>query len=820
MSNLAVALAITLQDGLTGAPAERLKTTIKGIGDSINNARKGFAEGFSSAFTVGNIDQALQDNERRLGEAKRGLVGALAMGATIAIPVKLAGDFQDEFIEFAKVAELPVEQWGAVEAQLVEAMRLTGKSKSEMLAIVATYVGKGMDVSQAIDAMVATGRTATATKASVGDMSNSGFAVMDNLNVAAADLQTAFNVMAVTGKEGSFELQAMARKFPEITAGAKSLKMEGVPAVASLSAALQIAMKSAGSEDQAATNLSNFLGKITAPDTVRKFAEMGVNIEAEMRKAEEAGIDVLDHMLSVIADKTGGDAFKMGELFQDKQVLDFLKAIIPNLEEFRRIRDKALNADDVISQDFELEAMKLNFAVAGLRNAITAMMGSGGVLLPMLTDLANSTTGIVYAVTDWTAANPEMTATIIKGTAALLAFNIAMRAGAVATYGMRGAMIKTIATFFKFDEAGKNAAVGAKALRGLGVAGRVGFAALTGLATGASSAIVGAFAGIGAAIAGVTAPVWLAGAAIAAVVIGTGALIYKYWEPISGFVGGMASVIGSATGEMLSTIAGFGGEVLATVAEWGSQTIVDIADWLGLDPQRVAQALGDAKIAVAAGFDAMVDIAKALPGRIGEWFMSIFSQNDYGAAAEASFRTAGERAGQAMVDAIKAAFDGLVVWFFGVPGKIVEAIGNIDLSGIISWPSLPGWLGGGGDQAPPSDTPTTRRDRRQEQTATNDPTDAPDAAAPPRNDPPTTRRDRRRQRAAANDPTVEPAYAPPAASAVPPPPPVINQTYAPQVNVSAPTTVNNEANINRVAAAVGARTEKSVRQALSDAGAE
>lgn len=91
----------------------------------------------------------------------------------------------------------------------------------------------------------------------------------------------------------------MARNFPELTANASALKMQGVPAVASLAAALQIAMKSAGSADQAANNMSNFLGKITSPDTVKNFKKMGIDIEKEMKSAAAKGTDPLLHSLEI-----------------------------------------------------------------------------------------------------------------------------------------------------------------------------------------------------------------------------------------------------------------------------------------------------------------------------------------------------------------------------------------------------------------------------------------------------------------------------------------------------------------------------------------
>jgi TP901 family phage tail tape measure protein len=63
------------------------------------------------------------------------------------------------------------------------------------------------------------------------------------------------------------------------------------------------------------------------------------------------------------------------------------------------------------------------------------------------------------------------------------------------------------------------------------------------------------------------------------------------------------------------------------------------------------------------------------------------------------------------VEAVKSLWDGMVAkftelldWVAGIPGRIVAAIGRIDLSNIIQWPTMPAWLGGsiGGGKAAPS----------------------------------------------------------------------------------------------------------------------
>lgn len=466
-STLNASILLKLMDQFSG-PAQSVQQKMRGMGAEARKLRRALGQKVRLGFSEANMDQALRRSETRIASARGRLMGAAGMALSLGAPLMQAGNVQEELIHFANLAEIGAERTAQLTGELDALRRQTGKSNMEILGGLDTYVGKGMDLDDALAAMRATGRAATATRSEIGEMAGSGFAVMDNLRIAPEALAQAFDIMAKSGKEGSFELSAMARKFPEITAGAKSLGMEGTESVASLAAALQIAMKSAGSEDQAATNMTNFLGKITAPDTVRKFAKFGVDVEAEMKSALERGVDPLEHMLFKIEEMTGGDAFKMGELFADKQVLDFLRAMIPNMEEYQRIKGEALGASGVIDADYERVMKGFNVQVRELKNSVTSLLGASGTLLPIFTDIVMQLNQGVETIAMWTAEHPQLTEVLIKGGAALLAFGVGTR---VLGYGfavMRGGVLRTLNLFLRFDKAGRNISVVSRSLRGAG----------------------------------------------------------------------------------------------------------------------------------------------------------------------------------------------------------------------------------------------------------------------------------------------------------------------------------------------------------------
>lgn len=719
----------------TQAGARKVKDTLKEF-------KQGFGDAVMPEFTAEQFDQNIDRLDGRINQARGKLLGAAAMLGTVFAPLKKSMDFEDAFIDFANVAEIPIDRMGEIEQKLIAQTKATGKNKTELLTILATLVGKGMGLEEAMASVEATGRASTAEKAGGEAMANSGFAVMDNLNVLPEQLQKAFDIMTASGKEGSFELADMARKFPEITAGAQSLKMTGLDAVASLSAALQIAMKSAGSADQAATNTANFMGKITAPDTVKKFAKMGVDIEKVLKDAAEDGADPLLTALKTIEKITGGDQFKMGELFQDKQVLDFLRALIPNLEEFERIRDKARSAEGIIDKDFENVSKGLRMSLKGAANAIDSLFSSSSALLPVTKELVGLFTESVYAINEWTSANPELTATIVKAVAGLLLFGAGARVVNFAYAVIARGLFGLIGLFMRFDKAGTNISIMARLFRllsgtsrlaagGLNLLGSsaarlgaivanlggnrlkstiAGFRMLS-IVGGRSSAalrflplifafIKAALAGVAAAAAGITAPIWAAIAAALALAFA----IYKYWEPISNFVAGFASQMKTELAALIQDITGFGADLSAAIANWAVDKAVDTAEMLGIDPAEARQAI-DGYIASVSDFGSRLisalsngwNVAKS---SVGNWLSELFSQTDYSAEAEAEFRSAGASAAKALMDAIRSIPAKIIALFAGLGSKIIGAIGSIDITGLISWPSLPSWLGGNEEEKP------------------------------------------------------------------------------------------------------------------------
>lgn len=674
--------------------------------------------------TIDRLNDAQERNNRKLNAVRGRMLeaGAVAYGLARAVsaPVRAATEFETKLEDIGQKIDEPVAKLPKLGREIRAVARATTQSASAIAEGMDVLAGMGASRSDALSLLNPIGRAATAYNASIADLSQAGYAALDNLKVPAQEFGKALDAMAQAGKAGAFELRDMAQYFPALGAGYQALGQTGVPAVADLSAALQIVRKGAGDSAEAATNLSNILQKVYAPKTIKAFKKMGVDLRSEMEKAAKAGMTPIEAITEITNRTLKGDLSRIGDLFADAQVQKGLRPLIQNIDLYRQIRAEALAAQGVVEEDYKRRLQTGAAATMRWRNAIEGLnLAIGGALLPALTSLANDIIPIVNKISEWTDKHPALTRAIVTTAAALVSLRVAallaqfsflwMKGGLIsgAILGLRGLRGALLGVGGAFRIAGRAARGARGAIAGASMLGAVGGGGLlSGMVAGvgtAVTAIMGALSGLVAGIAAITAPVWGVVAAILAAVLGLALAIYNYWVPISNFVSGFVSVIYDALSSLVSTIAGFGARIAAAVGGWVIDRVVDIAGLLGIDEATV-RAVIDGALATISGFaSSAVAFIKSIPAKVGGWIADIFTMNTYSDAATAGFRSAGERAGHALVDAVESAINALIDWFKSLPRRIIAAIGKIDLSSIISWPSppswwtnRPSWLGGSG----------------------------------------------------------------------------------------------------------------------------
>lgn len=351
------------------------------------------------------------------GSAAASGAGAIGAGMAAATPLvaarNAASDLEQQLITIAQRSNMNDAALARFETRMMSVGRTANLTREETITLLDDLTAQGFSPDDALVQAASIGKATTAYRLLAQD-GGAAAGSLRNIKIAAADTGRAFDIMAVAGKRGNFEFDAMARAFPSLTANAAALQMTGEKAVAELAAGAQIVRRGAGSDDEAATNFENLLQKISSPETEKRFAKMGINLREALAAGAKEGKSALETIIELTNTATGGDLSKIGYLFEDAQVQKAMRPLIADFDEFKSIRDEALGAGNVIDADFQ-RRMRANgeaTKAAGIAAGETAVM-LGKHLLPVQTKVAHFATGVMTAFNAWAKDNPKLAGTLV-----------------------------------------------------------------------------------------------------------------------------------------------------------------------------------------------------------------------------------------------------------------------------------------------------------------------------------------------------------------------------------------------------------------------
>lgn len=658
------------------------------------------ARGVAAAVT--NLQNRIDANNRRMelmrGRMVEAAAVAYALARAVSSPLRAATEFETVLEDIGQKLDAPVSKLPELGKEIRAVARQTTQSASEIAKGMDVLAGMGASRDDALGLLTPIGKAATAYNASIADLAQAGYAALDNLKVPASEFGKALDAMAQAGKAGAFELKDMAQYFPSLGAAYQGLGQTGVSSVADLAAALQVVRKGTGDSAEAATNLSNILQKVYAPQTIKAFKKIGIDLRKEMQRAAKAGMTPIEAIADITRKALKGDLSRLGDLFSDAQVQKGLRPLIQNLDLYRQIRAEAMAAQGVVEADYQRRLVTGQLAAERIRIAFENLnLAIGAALLPALANLGDVIVPIVTAMAEWAEAHPALTQGVVALTAALVALRVAAIAAQFGLLWMKGAFLT--AALAGLQGLGAALKVAAMAFTPFGAAARAARSAMVGFTAAASIAGTGSALQImGTSLLGLLNPLRLVtaslrvlrlallGTGIGAAVVGlaaAGTWIYNNWQGVTvafeAFKGAFMRALEPVMPTLQPVIDGISGlykwvsDLLGPVDEMNGHW----ADW-GI---AAGKAVGEVVAAIV-----------GLPARIRTYAGEMLA--------------AGIELAQSMWDGVKETIARMIEWFNELPGRIISAIGKIDLSSIISWPSPPSWwtnrptwLGGSGGES-------------------------------------------------------------------------------------------------------------------------
>jgi TP901 family phage tail tape measure protein len=608
MANLDVSVVLGLVDRLSGP--------LRGVTGAFDRLRDG-------------VDRvaAMSANATFIGGALTQAGGQLT--APLQEAVALAMQVQSGLTEVGIVAGKTAAEVGAIRPELRALSAEYGQSQVALVETLGAMTAKGLSFDQSFAALPEAARAAAALKAELADMEGTAAAVIQQLGVDPARLSDPFNRMAAAANAGGFEVRDMARYFPELAASMAKVGT-GADAVGTLAAALQVVRAGAGSAGEAATQMGDLLEKMFAPATVDALEKkFGVDLPAAMQQWRAEGRDVFDEFIGLIQRVTGGDAFKVADIFGDKESRAGLLSLMNNWETFERIRAEAAAAPSVdllgklfgqrLAEDPALRLARLAESAANLRVQI------GTALLPVIERLVPGIERLVAAVGDWIDRNPALASTLAAVAAGLGGFMVVGGGLVTALAGIVGGV-----------------AILALSLRSLGFGALLaGLRGVVGLGGGAA----GALRGVGMALRLNPVGLFVTALAIAA------QAVYQHWEPISGFFTGLWQGLTDGLAPLQPAFAAAWGGV-TSLLEPVIAALGGVFGWLG---QLLAPVQGTGAAATAMGQAWGTAIANMI-GKVAELVAAV-------AGLAQRMWQAGSDIVQGLWDGLMAKWQGLQAWW-------------------------------------------------------------------------------------------------------------------------------------------------------------
>lgn len=541
-------------------------------------------------------------------EARGGIMEAAASGYALYKPLDLAARYEDVVKDIAITGDITRKEEAALAASIRGLSLRFNQEQQNVATAMKKLVETGMSRQTAEAMMPLMAKTATATRTDSADAARMGRS-FELLGVK--DMELAFNQAAKAGKQGSFELRDMAKWFPSLGGFMKELGIVGNEAVVSMSARMQVATRTAGSNDEAANNFKNFLTKLTSQDTVKDFKKQGVDLVPSLQAAARQGMDpiaagvdlVMQHVtkkapeaaaelrkvaaeVAAITDpaqraaelerrqamiKKLGDRAGIGDLFQDMQAVSYLLAELQSKGDLKKMMGSVVtgqnaNGQGVIDADFARRTEGMAEKMRGLKIAMTELgIAFGNALMPVADALMPIARGAARMLTGFTETFPALariSALALTGASAMTILGLAgkfLLGGFLSSWG--GLM--TVAGWLLRTRVGLLANAWATGLYSQALGGlraRLAAVALASSLAGGPLALLGqvgrsmfAALAVGARAFGLalmTTPIgW-----VAAAVAGLAFVVWRYWAPIRAFAGGLWDGLKAGMGPVMAAL--------------------------------------------------------------------------------------------------------------------------------------------------------------------------------------------------------------------------------------------------------------------------
>ena len=385
----------------------------------------------------GQIDQGKQ--QVRAGVAQ----GVVATGM-VAVTAKVSADYQAIIRDIAiKAGVARSAQEADMSRSIIATSNDIGMGRNEVADVVNQLVGAGMELKQAMEFAPVAAKFVVGQGSSGVDTAKMIQALQSNANITDPKvLEKALEAVAFQGQAGSFEASDMARWFPQLLASMQKQGITGMDAVTQLGAMLQVQMKTAGTSDEAANNLKNWMEKIGSGEVVDAYKKAGIDYQGSLNTGIQGGMSTLEASFGLakryieatdpkkaaqMAEATARiskeanpekakamlnsleQALRTGDIFADMQVKSALTAYVQNKALYEQLKNEAAGASGILDKNLserrDTSSQKWSETIQAGNDALRSV---GDAIRPVTDALASGLTTVAKGFTKLSDESPNL----------------------------------------------------------------------------------------------------------------------------------------------------------------------------------------------------------------------------------------------------------------------------------------------------------------------------------------------------------------------------------------------------------------------------
>ena len=458
-----VSLIIRLIDQVS-QPAEKMRKAIGSIGETAQEIKKGFGDAFREGFSVENIEKATRDAEQAVERSRAKLLGAFAMASSLAAPLFATGRFEEQMRNVGTLVNTAVEDMDAMGRKVLEMSGRLPVELGDLTSALYDVRSAGISAEDAMAVLEGSSRLAVAGLGSTKDAVDLVTSSINAFNLEGEEQERVYDAIFKAVKNGKTTISELSQGFGAVAGTVANANVEFDEYLAAVAALTTTGLPAATAHTQIRAAISGLMGD--SKEIKALFKSLGA----------ESFKDLVDKSGGMVAafekinEALGGNDEQIKKVLGSVEAYNALIGLTGGQNEaFDKTLEDMRTGANALDLAFQQQSEGFFNQMRMLRNETMGIVSEiGGVLLPIFKDIVAEIKPIVKSISEWVKANPDLTATLVKSAAALLAFNVAARVLSFAVSSVRLPLIGLIGAFLKFDDTGRNVSAGWRMLSGAG----------------------------------------------------------------------------------------------------------------------------------------------------------------------------------------------------------------------------------------------------------------------------------------------------------------------------------------------------------------